>query len=171
LKKRSKKRPLPAGRGPACFKSHQKQKFFCFFFYKKRSAFFLLFLIPLPALAYDNSACWHYAEQQGPRPDITCTSITPALLQSLQDATQAQIVALMNEPGMAYPDGTVHYTGNDLNNDGGYQGVIALSFSAGQVTAISARLDNPNQGGAYFTYRWTEGGSACSDLPGSQKPC
>ncbi len=127
--------------------------------------------MPLPAFAYDNSACWHYAEQQGPRPDITCTPITEGLLQSLQNASQAQIATLMNEPGEPYPDGTLHYTGNDLNNDGGYQGIIALTFTAGQVTAIDAKLNNPNQGGAYLAYRWSQGAQACSDLPGSQKPC
>jgi hypothetical protein len=126
---------------------------------------------PAGALAYDNSACWHYAKQQGLRPDITCTPITAALLQSLKNASQSQIAVLMNEPGEPYPDGTLHYTGNDLNNDGSYQGTIALTLTGGQVTAIAAQLDNPAQGGAYFTYRWVQGSTACSDLPEIQNPC
>ncbi len=134
--------------------------------FTKRTACFLSFLAAPPALAYDNSACWHYAEQQGPRPDITCTPITPALLNALQNATQAQIAALMNEPGELFPDGTLHYTGNDLNNDGSYQGTIALTLTAGQVTGISAQLDDPNQGGAYLRYEWGNNGAFCSDLPG-----
>ncbi len=155
-----------AATGPAGANARSKQKFLCFFFYKKRSAFFLLFLLPVPALAYDNAACWHYAAQQGPRPDITCTPITAALLQSLENATQAQVAAIMNEPGTPYPDGTLHYTGNDLNNDGSYQGVIALTFAAGQVTALTARLNDPNHGGVYLSYQWDAAGASCSDLPG-----
>jgi hypothetical protein len=139
--------------------------------FRAYAAALAILAIPLPALAYDNSACWHYAEQQGPRPDITCTPITPALLDSLQNLTQDKLIELMNEPGEPYPDGTLHYTGNDLINDGSYQGTIALTLTAGQVTAITAQLDNPNQGGSYFTYRWTSGGTACSNLPGSQQPC
>ncbi len=137
----------------------------------RATACLALLLLPLPALAYDNAACWHYAEQQGPRPDITCTPITPALLASLQNATQPEIDALMNEPGEPYPDGTIHYTGNDENNDGSYQGTIALTFTDGQVTAIAAQLDNPTQGGAYYAYRWRQGTASCSDLPEIQRPC
>jgi len=171
LKKRSKKLSRNGGCGTAIATTSSKSKFFWFFLFTKRTACFLSFLAAPPALAYDNSACWHYAEQQGPRPDITCTPITQTLLDSLQNATQPQIAALMNEPGLPYPDGTIHYTGNDLNNDGSYQGTIALTFTAGIATAITAQLDDPNQGGAYFTYRWSAGSPACSTIPGTQHPC
>jgi hypothetical protein len=141
--------------------------------FTKRSAFFVLALLaPCTAQAFDNSACWHYAAQQGPRPDITCTKLDAALLQSLQDISRAQLAAVMNEPGITYPDGTLHYTGNDLTNDGGYQGVVAFTLSpAGQVTGIDAQLDNPTQGGSYDHYHWSEGATACSDLPGGPGPC
>jgi len=150
--------------------SRRKQKFFCFFFFKKRSAYLPFLLFPSFAHAYDNTACWHYAEQQGPRPDITCVPITAALLQSLQNATPAQLASIFNEPGETFPDGTIHYTGNDLNNDGGYQGTIILTLNAGQVAAIDATLDDPNQGGAYLHYHWSAG-AFCSDLPGAGPVC
>ncbi len=103
---------------------------------------------------------------------MTCTPITAALLQGLENAGAARLAAIFDEPGVVYPDGTLHYVGDDQNADGGYQGTIVLTLgAAGQVTAIDASLDNPTQGGAYYTFRWTEGGNACSDIPGSQLPC
>jgi len=172
FEKKKQKLLLNAGICQGCAPAPGQSKFCCCFLFTKGSFFFAcLLLLPWPALAYDNSACWHYAEQQGPRPDITCTAITLALLDSLQNAALPQVIAVMNEPGEPYPDGTLHYTGNDLNNDGGFQGVIALTITGGAVAGIDAKLDDPTQGGAYFTYRWVAGGTACSDLPGSQKPC
>jgi len=170
LKKKKQKNFLAASRlswtayGPNPARSGSKV--FARFFQKALLAFFFL---PSPALAYSNAACWPYAAQQGPRPDITCTPITPALLASLQNAPLSTVTTLMNEPGTPYPDGTLHYTGNDLLADGGYQGTIALTLTNNQVTGIAAKLNNPAQAGAYLYYRWTPT-NFCSDLSGGT-PC
>jgi hypothetical protein len=132
----------------------------------------LALLVPAgPAFGYDNAACWHYAEQQGPRPDVTCTPVTLALLQSLETAKVAQVAVIFDEPGIVYPDGTLHYVGDDQTVDGGYQGEIVLTLAGGLVTGIDATLDNPDQGGAYYHFHWAAGADSCSDLPGSSQTC
>jgi hypothetical protein len=160
--------PAAKGKQDLLFLKKKKQKNFWFFFSKKH--FFAFFLFPLPALAYNNTPCWPYAAQQGTRPDITCTPITASLLASLQNAPLPTVIALMNEPGLHYPDGTLHYTGNDQNTDGSFQGTIALTLTNSQVTGIAAKLNSPTQGGAYLYYRWTPQ-NFCSDLPGATPPC
>jgi hypothetical protein len=121
----------------------------------------------------DNVACWNYHPSDAVRPDITCTALTPDLLNSLHYATLKQVEKVMKEPGRSLGDGAIRYLSNYRFGNSGYDGDIDLNFnSIGKLVVISADINFPGSGGITAQYVWnSETNYFCSDIPIGPPPC
>ena len=119
-----------------------------------------------------NQKCWGMGVRQAPiRNDITCRSLTEALLVGLEGATPDQVVEAMGVTGRPVPDG-LHFLSNNLDR-GGYNGDINFKFTDGRVDVIFGFVNqNTLDGdGPKVEFIWNAHMRGCSDFPGSNLRC